>query len=94
MEANVGYYNNDKPVMTDYQYDLLKDYVEDYHLKQKLIIMFHILLSLFLKIRLNYRLRCGLKIGEKPHLVDKRLNPEDIIISAKLDGISVLTKKK
>ena len=97
MEANVGYYNNDKPVMTDYQYDILKDYVEDYHPEAEINnYVPHTTITVSKnKVKLPFEMWSQDKV-KKPHLVDKKLMPmKDIIISAKLDGIScMLTKEK
>ena len=97
MGANIGYYNNDKPVMTDYHYDILKDYVEDYHPEAEINnYVPHTTITVTKnKVKLPYQMWSQDKV-KKPHLVDKRLNlMKDIVISAKLDGIScMLTKQK
>ena len=97
MGANIGYYNNDKPVMTDYHYDILKDYVEDYHPEAEINnYVPHTTITVTKnKVKLPYQMWSQDKV-KKPHLVDKKLQPmKDIVISAKLDGISCMfTKEK
>ena len=91
--ANKGYYNNDKPIMSDLQYDKLKLYIEDTYPSSEINkIVPHTTITITKnKVKLPYEMWSMDKIirNEKVKKKLKSLN-NDLLISAKLDGISLM----
>ena len=91
--ANKGYYNNDKPIMSDLQYDKLKLYIEDTYPSSKINkIVPHTTITITKnKVKLPYEMWSMDKIirNEKVKKKLKSLD-NDLLISAKLDGISLM----
>ena len=92
--SNYYYYNNDNPIMSDYEYDLLVDYVISKYPKNSISKEGHtcIKINSRLKTKLPYEMWSLNKIKPNTNLVDKwkqRFNGP-YVISCKLDGVSGL----
>ena len=91
--ANKGYYNNNKPIMTDLQYDKLTLYIEDNYPKSEINkIVPHTTITVTKnKIKLPYEMWSMDKITKEKQVIKKLKNiTQDQLISAKLDGISLM----
>jgi DNA ligase (NAD+) len=91
--ANQGYYNNDKPIMTDLQYDKLKFFIEDKfpHSEINKIVPHTTITITKNKVQLPYEMWSMDKIVKEQKVIKKLKNiNQDQMISAKLDGISLM----
>lgn len=93
-EANNGYYCNDKPIMTDAEYDMLKEFMEDKFPNNKTIKEGHSSCNVAIqknKIELPFEM-WSMDKEKTVKGVKKRLKKYkgDFVISAKVDGISIL----
>ena len=91
--ANQGYYNNDKPIMTDLQYDKLKLFIEDKfpHSKINKIVPHTTITITKNKVSLPYEMWSMDKVIKDKQVIKKLKNiNHDLLISAKLDGISLM----
>ena len=93
-EANKGYYCNDKPIMTDGEYDMLKEYMEQAYPNNKAIKEGHTNCSVAIqknKVDLPFEM-WSMDKEKTVKGVKKRLKKYkgDFVISAKVDGISIL----
>ena len=91
--ANEGYYNNDKPIMTDLQYDKLKLFIEDKfpHSEINKIVPHTTITITKNKVSLPYEMWSMDKIIKDKQVIKKLKNINyDQLISAKLDGISLM----
>ena len=91
--ANNGYYNNDKPIMTDLQYDKLKLFIEDTYPNSVINkIVPHTTITVTKnKVKLPYEMWSMDKIIKESKVKKKIQNiTQDLLISAKLDGISLM----
>ena len=92
--ANKGYYCNDKPIMTDAQYDMLKEYIEDNYPDNKAIQEGHTQCLLNVekeKVKLPYEMWSLDKEKTEKGVQNKvKKYKGNWVISAKADGISIL----
>jgi len=92
--ADKQYYSNDKPLMTDSQYDLLKEYVEELYPNNKAIQNGHKACDVAVdkkKVDLPYEMWSMDKIKSEKQINNKlKKHTGPYIVSAKMDGISVL----
>lgn len=91
--ANQGYYNNDKPIMSDLQYDKLKLFIEDKfpHSEINKIVPHTTITITKNKVSLPYEMWSMDKIVKEQKVTKKLKNiNHDQLISAKLDGISLM----
>ena len=94
-EANIGYYNNNQPIMSDAKYDHLIDFIKEHYPENKVVDEGHSLIKIDedRKIKLPYEMWSMDKI-KKEDKVNKKVcewkNGNHMhIISAKLDGCSM-----
>jgi DNA ligase (NAD+) len=92
--ANKGYYCNNKPVMTDAQYDMLKEYIEEKYPDNEAIKEGHTQCILNVektKVKLPYEMWSLDKEKTEKGVQNKvKKYKGDWVISAKADGISIL----
>ena len=93
-KANKGYYCNDKPIMSDAEYDMLKEYMEDKFPNNKTISDGHSSCDIAIqknKIDLPFEM-WSMDKEKTVKGVQKRLKKYkgDFVVSAKVDGISIL----
>ena len=91
--ANQGYYNNDKPIMTDLQYDKLKLFIEERFPNSEINkVVPHTTITITKnKVLLPYEMWSMDKIIKDKQVIKKLKNiNHDQLISAKLDGISLM----
>ena len=96
--ANKGYYCNNKPIMTDAQYDMLKDYIEEKFPDNEAIQEGHTSCLIDVeknKVKLPYEM-WSLDKEKTIKGVNRRVNKYkgNYVISAKADGISILYVNK
>ena len=91
-EANIGYYNNNKPIMSDTKYDCLIDFIKEHFPENTVVNEGHSLIKIdeTRKIKLPYEMWSMDKI-KKADKVNKKANSYkgNHVISAKLDGCSM-----
>ena len=91
-EANHGYYNNNKPIMSDAKYDRLIDFIKEHYPENKVVDEGHSLIKIDedRKMKLPYEMWSMDKI-KKEDKVNKKASEWNHmhIISAKLDGCSM-----
>jgi NAD-dependent DNA ligase/DNA polymerase/3'-5' exonuclease PolX len=91
-EANIGYYNNNQPIMSDAKYDYLIDFIKENYPQNKVVDEGHSLIKIDedRKMKLPYEMWSMDKI-KKEDKVNKKANEwkGTHIISAKLDGCSM-----
>ena len=96
--ANNGYYNNDKPIMTDLQYDKLKLIIEDTYPNSVINkIVPHTTITVTKnKVKLPYEMWSMDKIKPDTGAIYKWMEDHKgpYILSAKLDGVSALYVSK
>ena len=94
VHADKQYYSNDNPLMTDSQYDLLKEYVEELYPNNKVIKKGHKACAVAIdkkKVVLPYEMWSMDKIKSEKQINNKlKKYTGPYIVSAKMDGISVL----
>jgi len=91
-EANISYYNNNKPIMSDAKYDHLIDFVKENYPENQVINEGHSLIKIDedRKITLPYEMWSMDKIKKEDKVNQKaRSYKANHIISAKLDGCSM-----
>lgn len=91
-KANKGYYNNNKPVMSDAEYDMLKEYIEDKYPNNQSIYEGHSGVNVT-KNKIELPVEMWSMDKEKTIKgIQKKLKRHsgDFVVSAKVDGISVL----
>jgi len=91
--ANNGYYNNDKSIMSDLQYDKLKMFIEDKYPKSDINkIVPHTTITIKRnKVKLPYEMWSMDKIIKDSSVIKKLENIiTNQLLSAKLDGISLM----
>ena len=91
-DANNQYYNYDNPIMTDQEYDLLKDELEKRNPKHKLLMQIGTKSHSKDKVRLPYHMGSMDKLKLGSGLIQKWLNKfgGSYVLSDKLDGTSGL----
>ena len=91
-QANQGYYNNNKPIMSDAKYDRLIDFIKEHYPENKVVDEGHSLIKIDedRKMKLPYEMWSMDKI-KKEDKVNKKASEWNHmhIISAKLDGCSM-----
>jgi len=91
-EANIGYYNNNKPIMSDTKYDCLIDFIKEHFPENTVVNEGHSLIKIdeTRKIKLPYEMWSMDKI-KKADKVNTKANSYkgNHVISAKLDGCSM-----
>ena len=91
-EANIGYYNNNKPIMSDTKYDCLIDFIKEHFPENTVVNEGHSLIKIdeTRKIKLPYEMWSMDKI-KKADKVNNKANSYkgNHVISAKLDGCSM-----
>ena len=92
--ANKNYYCNDNPLMTDGQYDLLKEYVEETYPNNKVVKEGHASCEVTVdkkKVVLPYEMWSMDKIKTEKQINNKlKKYKGPYVVSTKMDGISVL----
>jgi NAD-dependent DNA ligase/DNA polymerase/3'-5' exonuclease PolX len=91
-EANHGYYNNNKPIMSDAKYDNLIDFIKEHYPENKVVDEGHSLIKIDedRKMKLPYEMWSMDKI-KKEDKVNKKVREWKgaQVVSAKLDGCSM-----
>ena len=91
-EANHGYYNNNKPIMSDAKYDTLIDFIKEHYPENKVVDEGHTLIKIDedRKMKLPYEMWSMDKI-KKEDKVNKKVREWKgaQVVSAKLDGCSM-----
>jgi len=91
-EANHGYYNNNKPIMSDAKYDCLIDFIKEHYPENKVVDEGHTLIKIDedRKMRLPYEMWSMDKIKKEDKVNKKAKEWKDVhVVSAKLDGCSM-----
>ena len=92
--ANKNYYGNDSPLMTDGQYDLLKEYVEETYPDNKVVKEGHSSCDVTVdkkKVTLPYEMWSMDKVKSEKQINNKlKKYKGPYVLSTKMDGISVL----
>lgn len=91
-EANIGYYNNSHPIMSDAKYDYLIDFIKEHYPENKVVDEGHSLIKIDenRKIKLPYEMWSMDKIKKEDKVNNKANSYKGKhIISAKLDGCSM-----
>jgi len=94
-KANNEYYCNSKPIMTDNQYDILREYIIEHYPSNQIAKEGHKMCSIIIeknKIKLPYEMWSMDKIKPDTKAIEKwkKKYKGPYVISAKLDGISAL----
>ena len=97
-KANTLYYCNNEPIMTDSQYDMLKEYIEEKFPNNVAISEGHTKCSVVVeksKVKLPFQMWSMDKIKDKKG-IQRKLNKYrgPYVVSAKMDGISALYQSK
>ena len=87
-KANDGYYNKSKPILTDSQFDILKDYIEK-KFPSEIVIGAPIMKK---KVKLPFFMASMNKIKPNEKMIENWKNKYkgDYVLSTKIDGISAL----
>ena len=91
-EANIGYYNNNKPIMSDAKYDYLIDFIKEKYPDNKVVDEGHSLIKIDedRKMTLPYEMWSMDKIKKEDKVNKKAKEWKGVhIVSAKLDGCSM-----
>ena len=91
-EANIGYYNNNQPIMSDAKYDHLIDFIKEHYPENKVVDEGHSLIKIDedRKMKLPYEMWSMDKIKKEDKVNKKAKEWKGThVISAKLDGCSM-----
>ena len=91
-EANIGYYNNNQPIMSDAKYDYLIDFIKEKYPDNKVVHEGHTLIKIDedRKMKLPYEMWSMDKIKKEDRVNKKSKEWKGIhVVSAKLDGCSM-----
>lgn len=91
-EANIGYYNNNRPIMSDAKYDYLIDFIKEKYPDNKVVDEGHTLIKIDedRKMKLPYEMWSMDKIKKEDRVNKKSKEWKGIhVVSAKLDGCSM-----
>ena len=91
-EANIGYYNNNQPIMSDAKYDYLIDFIKEKYTDNKVVDEGHSLIKIDedRKMTLPYEMWSMDKIKKEDKVNKKAKEWKGVhIVSAKLDGCSM-----
>jgi NAD-dependent DNA ligase/DNA polymerase/3'-5' exonuclease PolX len=91
-EANIGYYNNNQPIMSDAKYDYLIDFIKENYPENKVVDEGHSLIKIDedRKMKLPYEMWSMDKIKKEDRVNKKAKEWKGVhVVSAKLDGCSM-----
>ena len=91
-EANIGYYNNNQPIMSDSKYDYLIDFIKEKYPDNKVVDEGHSLIKIDedRKMKLPYEMWSMDKIKKEDRVNKKAKEWKGVqVVSAKLDGCSM-----